>query len=117
MATRRKPVAPKCSESSLQRAIIDTLQARGVWCWRNNSGATATGSGKDRRFIQLSPKGSPDIFGVVPGGKLFGLEVKRPGEKQNENQIEWQKKAEQYGVFYAVVTSITQAIEAVKNAT
>lgn len=98
------------SESQIQKAILKHLQLKGYWCWRNNSGAVQTGEVGNKRFLRLSPKGSPDILGVFPGGVLFGLEVKTATGKQNDNQIKWQSKATSYGVRYAVVRSREEAL-------
>jgi len=99
-------------EAQIQKAILECLQGIGYWCWRNNSGNTVVGEGTSRRLIRMSPKGSPDIVGVLPGGRFWGLEVKVPGKKQNANQIEWEAKARKFGVRYAVVDSVSSALSA-----
>ena len=101
------------SETQLVRGIIGALQAKGVWCWRVNSGATVIKSAKyGDRFLSGAPKGSPDIMGIVPEsfGRLFGIEAKSPKGKQNPNQKAWEKRALEYGVAYGVARSISDAL-------
>jgi hypothetical protein len=97
-------------EAQIQKSILTCLQGLGYWCWRNNSGNTIVGEGSSKRMIRMSPKGSPDIVGVLPGGRFWGIEVKAPGKKQNANQIEWEAKARKHGVRYAVARSVVESI-------
>lgn len=96
-------------EAPIQKAILACLQMLGYWCWRNNSGNTIVGKGKDRRMIRMSPSGSPDIIGILPGGRFFGIEVKAPGKKQSPNQVAWEEKSRKFGARYTVVTSVREA--------
>jgi hypothetical protein len=105
----RKPKGP--SESQIQKAILETLTAKRIWCWRCNSGGMVAGGGADRRYIRLAPAGTPDIMGAILGGKMFGFEVKAPRGKQSESQVLWQLRAHKEGVFYAVVRSVSEALE------
>lgn len=101
------------SETQLVRAVLDALAAKKVWAWRVNSGAMVIKSAQyGNRFLAGAPKGSPDIFGIVPGGhgQLFGLECKSPTGKQNDNQRRWQLKAEAHGVRYGIVRSVSNAL-------
>jgi hypothetical protein len=71
------------SEAEQQRAILDYLQLKGHFCWRNNSGAYKTDHGS---FIRFGTLGSPDIF-VLRAGCLFGIEVKSAtGGVHSKNQ-------------------------------
>lgn len=101
------------SEQDLTRAIVETLQAKNIWCWRTNSGAVVTGHGASRRFVQMAPAGTPDILGVLSNGSLFGLEAKTARGRQSASQVAWQKRAEDNGVRYRVVRSISEALDAV----
>ncbi len=94
------------------RAILRALPTLGVWCWRVNSGVTVIGKkgAKNRRVIRGAPAGTPDIIGALPGGRMFGLEVKTERGRVEESQKEWHARAEQFGVRVSVVRSVQQAM-------
>jgi hypothetical protein len=123
LAAKRKPFAkrkrtPQQSESSIVRVIIVALTAKRIWCWRANSGVIPVTSAKyGKRVVVLSPPGTPDILGVLPGGRLFGLEVKTRSGRQQPSQVAWQLRAEENGVRYAVVRSVTEALAAILDKT
>ena len=103
------------SETQLVKVALDFLRMRQVLAWRANSGARVipAKNGHARAVIQLSPPGTPDILGVVPGtsGQLFGFEAKSPKGKQRPSQVTWQREAELRGVRYAVVRSLDDVRE------
>lgn len=92
-------------ETKLQREILDYLLLRGVFAWRNNAGFLRVG----KRLIEMAPAGSPDIIGVLPGGKFIGVEVKCPGEEARPNQVQFHERLRSYGAAVAVVHSVTEA--------
>jgi hypothetical protein len=51
-------------ESFLQRQILDYLALKGIFHYRNNSGAFDNGRGG---FYRFGTKGSPDIICVIEG--------------------------------------------------
>lgn len=103
------------TETALVRSILRTLQMKGVWSWRVNSGMQrATYHGKDR-FIKLAPAGSPDILGVIGDGRLFGLEVKTETGRVLATQQRWHDKAARHGVRVAVVRSVGEAVRVVEE--
>jgi len=85
-------------ETMIQTQIMDYLrveQARGrvVWFARVN-GTTAKIKGypvKSYRLYLLGEaersKGYSDLHGMLPGGRYFALEVKRPGESVTPEQL------------------------------
>jgi hypothetical protein len=104
------------SETVLVRAIIEALALKGYWLWRVNSGATILGRGtSSERFLKGAPKGSPDIFCVLPGGRLCGIEAKSPTGRQNPNQKAWEQKAAKHGVAYVVARSVSEALAFVER--
>ena len=99
------------SEQELTRAILDALKARGIWCWRTNTGVAKMPGGR----VRFGIVGGGDITGVLPGGRHFELEVKLPDGK-------WKVTPEQeahgariraLGGGWAVVRSVEEAIAAV----
>lgn len=71
------------TEAQVLRACLDLLRLRGVLAWRNNSGMLRDARGRPVRFGLV---GSSDILGVLPGGRLLAVEVKRPGGRPTEAQ-------------------------------
>lgn len=111
--TKRKSV--KKPESALLRTVLARLKLGGYWHWRNNSGLMVVGTGAARRAVQLSPVGSPDILLVIGRGRLCGVELKAPGEKQSPAQVAWQTKAESRGVGYCLAYSVVEVMAAVEE--
>lgn len=95
-------------ETVLVRAVLQALDARGVWAWRTNAGVFGS------RRIRGAPEGTPDILGVLPGGGLFGIECKTERGKQNEAQRAWQAKAVAIGVRYGLARSLAEAMAQVE---
>jgi hypothetical protein len=74
----------------------------------------ASYKGKER-VVKLGVTGSPDVFVVLPGGLLCGLEVKTPETRQTDTQETWQASAEAIGIRYAVVRSANEALKAIES--
>lgn len=102
----------KESEHGTQGAILEYLRLRGIFAYRNNTGAIKT----ENRFIKFGTPGSPDIICVF-AGRFIGLEVKTKSGKQNDNQKAFQKElVERGGGIYFVVRSVEEAQEAIEDA-
>jgi hypothetical protein len=96
-AKPRKPPAPTGIplEADVQRAIIDYIKVHPnvLMAWRVNSGAAHTESGAPIWFYRLIKCPGefirlPDIIGLMKDGRMFAIEVKRPGWKRASNQRE-----------------------------
>lgn len=61
-------------ENDLTNAAMQYLTMRGVYCWRNNSGAHKSDDGK--RYIRYGYPGSSDILGITLDGRMVACEVK-----------------------------------------
>lgn len=102
-------------ETKIVAAILAWLTAARVWAWRANSGTIVLGKGTNKRVVRGSPAGTPDILLVLPGGRLGGLEVKRPvNGRVSESQLEWHAKAAEHEVRVAVVRSVREAMQTVE---
>lgn len=82
------------SESETQKAILDYLKLRQIFCWRNNTGARKFDyrrkDGKvTHNFFQWGKPGSGDILGVLKDGRFFSIEVKAYGKTPSESQEEF----------------------------
>lgn len=58
------------------------LKYRNIKAWRNNTGAFLRGD----RWVHFGIRGSPDIIGILPGGKFLGIEVKATRGKLSPDQ-------------------------------
>lgn len=68
----------------------------------------STYKGKER-FMRFGAVGSPDIICVIKG-QYVGIEVKRPGSKQNPNQLQFQKDLENAGGKYILAYSLDDVL-------
>jgi hypothetical protein len=104
MTARRSP-----REKAIQSAILVRLSEEiDVLVWRNNVGVDVT------RGVRYGlAVGSPDIVGVGPGGRFFGLEVKRPGGRAEPHQSRWADSVRAMGGVVEVVTSAEEALDVV----
>ena len=102
-----------------QDLVRETLQAitlqLGVVAWRNSSGTMPAEYKGKVRYIHMSPAGSPDIFGILRGGKMFGLEGKAKTGKQTAKQKAWERMMLKLGANYAVFRSVGEAVDAVRE--
>jgi len=67
------------TETPIAREILDYLQYRGIFCWRQNTGR--------RGGVQFGYVGSGDITGILPDGRRLEVEVKRPGGGRRPGQV------------------------------
>lgn len=75
----KEPVTP---ESEIQKSIVNYLNSKRIFFYRNNSGGMMGHyKGKDR-FVQFGYPGSPDIVAVI-SGRYTGIEVKAKTGKQS----------------------------------
>ena len=72
-------------EGAIVKACLEYLNLKGIFAWRNNSGALRD---KTNRPVMFGKPGSADILGILPGGKFICVECKagkgKPTEKQKE---------------------------------
>lgn len=85
-------------EARLQQKIVRALRARGVPAWR---------------IRPLGLAGWPDILALLSGGRAIFLEVKMPGGRATALQEVRLAELRAAGAVALVVTSVTEALEAV----
>lgn len=74
-------------EGDIQSQIMIALSYCPTVAWAH---VTTTGTVKRRgKFITVGSPGMPDIIGQMRNGKLFGIEVKMPKEKDSAEQYEF----------------------------
>jgi hypothetical protein len=93
------------TESSILAAVRQYLVLRGIFHWRANQGAIPCEGGY-RRFNGM--RGVSDLLGVLPGGRLLAIEVKRPGERPTPEQRAFLDTVTQLGGMAILVCSVEQ---------
>jgi hypothetical protein len=101
---RKPPATLEPSEAELLAATLDYLKLKGVYCWRQNTGAVKATYGGRSRFIRFGIPGQCDITGIlgrahdnwgptslvgVPNhrGTRLEIELKRKGRRPTEKQL------------------------------
>ena len=108
-AERPARKAKKGLETSLMRAIHDTLVASGVTLWRNNCGVAKWDNGARTRYgLGL---GSADLVGCYKG-RFIAIEVKAT-TGQSDAQVCWQRAVERAGGLYVLAYDVETAVRAV----
>lgn len=103
-----KPSKSLLKERDVQSQILEWLQLKGIFCYRNNVG----GMKKGKSFIKFGVKGAPDIVCILRG-QFVGIEVKRPGESQSVDQVAFQNAVVFAGGGYVLATSLKDVMQAV----
>lgn len=77
---------PEPSEHSIQLGIQQYLTLKGIYHWRNNSGALPDRNG---RIVRFGKAGSADILGVQSKtGKIVAIEVKKPSTRKDTTLLQ-----------------------------
>ena len=100
-------------EKDIQRQIIDWLNWKKIFFYRNNSGAMISEYKGKKRFMRFGVTGSPDIVCVIKG-QYVGIEVKNAVGRLTEGQEAFGKALEQAGGRYLVVRSLDEVMEKLK---
>jgi hypothetical protein len=95
------------SESQVQAAIVRALSQLGFLVIHIPNQATR---GR-QRYSGLLP-GAPDLI-VIGKGRIWFLEVKKPGGKQSQSQVMVQRLIEKMGFGYYVVHGVEEALNVV----
>ena len=74
-------------EQDIQRQILDFLRFKGIYCWKNST--VGIFNPKTGGYIPSHAKGVSDILGILPGGRFLAIEVKRPGGRPSEHQVQF----------------------------
>lgn len=90
----------KVPEKAVLKAVkeyLDVMERLGrvVWWTRMQSGALKIGS----RYIRMSREGTPDIHGLLKGGRPFYIEVKGSDGKASPGQLEVLGKLREAGAL------------------
>ena len=98
-------------ETKLQNRIIVALCDRGCYAVNHTVGDFYTKYGGR---VSVGVPGEADIWGVrPPEGKAFFIEVKMPGEKPRQNQIDFLEAMKKSGAIAGWCTSVEDALKIV----
>ncbi|HEX9504291.1 MAG TPA: VRR-NUC domain-containing protein [Patescibacteria group bacterium] len=104
-----KATAPK--EADIQKSILEWLNLRGHFVWRNNTGAYVGKYKGKSRFFRFGMKGSSDIVGVAANsGKLIAIEVKCFGKTPTPDQMIFLKRVKSNNGIACIANSIDDVI-------
>ena len=88
-------------ERDIQKQILEYLTLKGIFHYRNNTGAMKTLHG----FVRFGTPGSPDIF-AVKDGMIYGIEIKGPAGRMRPEQVTFGKNLVEAGGTYLVAKSL-----------
>lgn len=97
-------------ETELQNRIIVALCERGCYAENHTVGDFYTKYGGR---VSIGKPGQSDIYGHRPDGKAFYIEVKLPGEKPRQNQLDFIEAMKNTGAIAGWATSIPEALKIV----
>ena len=103
----------KTPESIVLEDCLQYLQVRGIFHWRNNTGAVRLGPG---RFMRFGKVGSSDILAVLPGGRLLCIECKAKSGRLSPEQKQFLEEVKALGCLAVVARDWQELDEALCEA-
>ena len=93
-------------ESTVIKEVQAVIDATGLEVQRINTGAFATGTGRNRRFIRSCKKGTLDFEEYDNHGRFLGIECKRPigGRVSAEQAARIEDINKKGGVAFTVIS-------------
>jgi hypothetical protein len=93
-------------EQTIQRAILEYLNWKHIYCWNNNTAGIYV---KARNtYIPSHASGVSDILGVLPGGRFLAIEVKAPAGRVSPHQQQFIDTINQNGGLAFVARSVEE---------
>lgn len=111
----RAPTQP--TEEQIHRTVVEHLErfaAPGVFYFHVPNGDIRHKGAAGRLKAMGTRAGVPDLV-LIKGGHTYGLELKRPGEKQSDNQILVEGQWEHAGGTYAVAHGLDYALDTLRE--
>jgi hypothetical protein len=102
----------KRKHGELVAACLNVLALKGIFAWKNQTGTLQVQS----RWVSFGTPGSPDIIGILPGGRFIGVEVKVGRDKVSRVQATFHE-AIRYrgGVIVVVHDNVDELLQAIKQ--
>lgn len=101
---------PEPLEKDIQKSILEYLEAKRIFCWKEASTGVMVGDPNNPRFMPIGLKGKSDILGILKGGRFLAIEVKRPSGRLSEAQVEFLQNVNLNGGLGFVAHSIDDVI-------
>ena len=99
----------KLSESAVQGQILDWLARKGIFAYRQNTG----GANLKGFYVRFGKRGAPDIVAIYRG-MYVGIEVKKAGGVQSDDQRAYMANVRQAGGMYILaheLEDVTRVLE------
>ncbi len=107
---------PPVREKDILAACLRLLNLLGILAWRSNSGGLHAEHKGKRRYVRFSGAlGLSDIIGVLPDGRFFACETKRPGGKLTTNQGAFLDAVNRVGGLGLCVTSPEELLAGLRS--
>ena len=95
-------------ESVIQRAALEYLSYRGIFCFRINQQGVPLHDGSGG-FRPSPTRGISDILGILPDGRFLAVEIKRPNNNAlTDAQRLFLEQAEEHGGVALVIHDLDE---------
>ncbi len=102
-------------ESELQKEIKDMLDSHPLVAHCHTTTTGMLRGIKSNTIIKVGTPGLPDIVGQLKSGVFFGLEIKLPGKKPNEDQLKFIARVNENNGIAGWVDSLEAAKDLLKE--
>lgn len=100
------------SEHEIRAEIEVVLRGRGIVVARTDAKAAL---GADGRWGFRVTPGWPDLTAVLPGGRFWGIECKRFGQKLRPEQEKVRAEIESAGGLYTIATGVADVLAVLES--
>ena len=110
MRKNKKRGLQRVSENEIKGQILQYLTVRGIFAWRQNSGAFVySDNGRPKRFVRCGIPGIADIIGFYKNTTFF-LEVKTPQGRITKQQKLFLEEVNKNGQLGVVLRSLDDCV-------
>lgn len=99
-------------ETILMRKIMIALSKAGCFVLRTNAGVYFDSQGNR---VAIGFPGLSDLVGCTAEGRFFALEIKMPGEKPRQNQMDYLETMRSYGAIAGWCCSVEEALKIIEG--
>jgi hypothetical protein len=107
----------KSKESTLENEILTTLNSSNLgFFWKNPSSGFFDGTRWRKHASPFAINGTPDILGILKGGRFAAIEVKTKTGVVSDAQEKFIAKAQRLGACVGVARSAEEALRIMQDA-
>lgn len=110
---RARALTAAPSEQAIQKQILDYLRFRKILAWKNPSVGVYVRA--RNTYIPSTNRGSADILGILPGGRLIAVEVKKSSGRLSSHQELWLDQVRAAGALTVVARSVEDVERALQG--